>query len=90
MSASERPPALPPQALLKAARRLLRPLVRLMMRSGITFPIVADLMRSLFVEVASQELLTDARARTDSRISLLTGVHRKEIRRLTVRRCRRS
>jgi hypothetical protein len=82
MSASERPPALPPQALLKAARRLLRPLVRLMMRSGITFPIVADLMRSLFVEVASQELLTDARARTDSRISLLTGVHRKEIRRL--------
>jgi len=82
MSASERPPALPPQALLKAARRLLRPLVRLMMRSGITFPIVADLIRSLFVEVASQELLTDARARTDSRISLLTGVHRKEIRRL--------
>ena len=82
MSAPERPPPLPPQALLKAARRLLRPLVRLMMRSGVTFPIVADLMRSLFVEVATQELLTDARARTDSRISLLTGVHRKEIRRL--------
>src|SRR6202012_2496471 len=42
---------------------------------------VADLLRSLYVEVAARDLLTDARARTDSRISLLTGVHRKEIRR---------
>jgi hypothetical protein len=61
---------------------MLRPLVRLMMRNGVTFPIVADVLRSLFVEVAAKELLTEPRARTDSRISLLTGVHRKEIRRL--------
>jgi hypothetical protein len=52
------------------------------MRSGITFPVVADVMRSLFVDVAASELLTDTKSRTDSRISLLTGVHRKEIRRL--------
>jgi hypothetical protein len=73
------PPA--PAALLKAARRLLRPLVRLMIRSGVTFPVLADLLRTLFIEVAA-ELLTGREARTDSRISLLTGVHRKEIRRL--------
>jgi hypothetical protein len=41
-----------------------------------------DLLRGLFVEVASRDLLADAASRTDSRISLLTGVHRKEIRRL--------
>jgi hypothetical protein len=73
---------LPPAPLLKAARKLLRPLIRLMMQSGLTFPVLADALRSLFVEVAVNDILTDPKARTDSRISLLTGVHRKEIRRL--------
>jgi hypothetical protein len=73
---------LPPAPLLKAARRLLRPLVRLMMRSGLTFPVLADSLRRLFVEVAINDILTDPKSRTDSRISLLTGVHRKEIKRL--------
>jgi hypothetical protein len=76
------PRSLPPAPLLKAARRLMRPLVRLMMRSGLTFPILADTLRALFVEVAVNDILTDPKARTDSRISLLTGVHRKEIKRL--------
>jgi len=72
----------PPQALLKPLSRLLRPLVRLLIRSGVTFPVLADLLRGLYVEVAARDLLTDPKARTDSRLSLLTGVHRKEIRRL--------
>jgi hypothetical protein len=72
---------LQPDALLRPVRRLLRPLVRLLIQGGVTFPAVADLLRSLYVEVAAQEVLTEPRARTDSRISLLTGVHRKEIRR---------
>jgi hypothetical protein len=63
-------------------RRLMRPLVRLLMQSGVTFPVLADLLRALFVEVALTDLLVDRRAQTDSRVSLLTGVHRKEIRRL--------
>ena len=71
-----------PDSLTKPLRRLLRPLVRLLIRSGVTFPVLADLLRGLYVEVASQELLTDPKSRTDSRISLMTGVHRKEIRRL--------
>lgn len=79
---SDRPVAVLPVPLLRAARRLLRPLVRLMMQSGLTFPILADSLRRLFVEIAVNDILTDPKARTDSRISLLTGVHRKEIRRL--------
>jgi Family of unknown function (DUF6502) len=73
---------LPNASLLKAARRLLRPLIRLMMQNGLTFPVLADTLRGLFVEVAINDILTDPKARTDSRISLLTGVHRKEIKRL--------
>jgi hypothetical protein len=75
------PLPMPPAALLAASRRLLRPLVRLMLRSGVTFPVLIDVLRHLFVEVAVTDILTQPNARTDSRISLLTGVHRKEIRR---------
>ena len=60
---------------------MLRPLVRLLIRSGVTFPILADLLRTVYVEVAGQDLAPGERARTDSRISLLTGIHRKELRR---------
>jgi hypothetical protein len=72
----------PPQALLRPLARLLRPLVRLLIRSGVTFPVMADLLRGLYVDVAARDLLTDPKTQTDSRISLMTGVHRKEIRRL--------
>ncbi len=73
---------LAPAAFLKAACRLMRPLVGLMMRSGLTFPVLSDALRALFIDVAINDILTDPKARTDSRISLLTGVHRKEIKRL--------
>jgi hypothetical protein len=69
-------------ALLRAARLLLRPLVRLLMNHGVTYPLLVEMLRGLYVEVALNDLLSEPRARTDSRISLLTGVHRKEIRRL--------
>jgi hypothetical protein len=82
MSQADYPRPLPPAPLLKAARRLMRPLVRLMMRSGLTFPVLADTLRALFVDVAVNDILIEPKSRTDSRISLLTGVHRKEIRRL--------
>ena len=68
-------------ALLRALGRLLRPLVRLLIGSGITYPVMADLLRELYLDVATHDVLTDDKSRTDSRISLLTGVHRKEIRR---------
>ena len=82
MSAPERPAAQPTAALLRATRRLLRPLVRLLMRCGVTFPVLADQLRVLYVDVAAHDLLRDPKAATDSRISLISGVHRKEIRRL--------
>ena len=69
------------ELLLRALARLLRPLVRLLIQGGVTFPALTSLLRGLYVEVALHDLLTDPRAQTDSRVSLLTGVHRKEVRR---------
>lgn len=62
--------------------RLLRPLVRLLIRGGITFPALSDLLRELYVNVAEHDLALPGKEQTDSRVSLLTGIHRKEVRRL--------
>lgn len=79
---SPTPPPLAPDALLRALQRPLRPLLRLLIRSGVTFPVLAEMLRGLYVETAAKDLAPDGRPPTDSRLTLLTGVHRKEIRRL--------
>ena len=84
MSAAPPPdrPLPPPSDLLaRALTSMLRPLVRLCIQAGLTFPAMNDLLRSLYVDVALNDVLPDPQSRTDSRISLITGVHRKEIRR---------
>jgi hypothetical protein len=62
--------------------RLLRPLVRLCIRSGMTFPTLAQLLRELFVNVAEHDFALEEKEQTDSRVSLLTGINRKEVARL--------
>ncbi|RBP03078.1 hypothetical protein DFR50_1462 [Roseiarcus fermentans] len=76
--------ASPPDAarLQSPIARLLRPLVRLFIRSGLTFPALCDLLRELYVNVAEYDFALAAKEQTDSRVSLLTGIHRKEVRRL--------
>jgi hypothetical protein len=82
MAIDQHSPAPPPEALIKPLARLLRPLVQLLIRSGLTFPAVAEVLRGVFVDVAMHDLLTEPKARTVSRISLMTGIHRKDVRRL--------
>ncbi|MCC4118546.1 DUF6502 family protein [Aromatoleum toluclasticum] len=72
----------PPTSLLQALRRVMRPLVRLMLRKGVTYTYFSDMLKGVFVEVAEQEFRLDAKAPSDSRISLLTSVHRKDVKRL--------
>ena len=72
----------PSPALVRAIRRTLRPLVRLMLGSGVTYPLVSELLKGVFVEVADREFRLGDKTPTDSRISLISGVHRKDVRRL--------
>lgn len=62
--------------------RLLRPLVRIAIRSGLTFPALVNLLRELYVNVAENDFALTSKNQTDSRVSLLTGIHRKEVSRL--------
>jgi hypothetical protein len=68
--------------LQRPIARLLRPLVRLFIRCGITFPALCDLLRELYVNVAEHDFALKGKVQTDSRVSLLTGIHRKEVARL--------
>ncbi len=72
----------PPKGLIVALRKILRPLVRLLLSQGITYPYLANLLKSIYVETAVEEFPVDGKRQTDSRISLLSGVHRKDVRRL--------
>ncbi|MBS7660653.1 hypothetical protein I0D00_01635 [Pseudomonas lalucatii] len=74
-------PTLPP-SLLPALTHVMRPLVRLMLKKGVSYTCFANLLKEIFVDVAEHEFRLDDKPSTDSRISLLTGVHRKDVRRL--------
>lgn len=69
-------------ALLAAVQRLLRPLARLLMLHGVDYPSFANLAKGVFVDVAAHDFPDDGGALTDSRVSLLSGVHRREVKRL--------
>lgn len=69
-------------ALVEALRRLLKPLLRLLIHRGFGYPQLAEMLKGLFVEVADESFRLPGKTQTDSRISLLTGVHRKDVKRL--------
>lgn len=75
-------PAGPPDALLSALRRVLRPFVRLLIAKGVTLPTLTGLLKEAYVDVAETDFPVSGKRQTDSRINLLTGVHRKDVKRL--------
>jgi hypothetical protein len=52
------------------------------MSHGITYPALAEILKFLFVDVARREFPVGEEVPSDSRINLLTAIHRKEIKRL--------
>lgn len=74
--------AQPPGALVRAARRLLAPLVKLLLAHGATHAFVSELLKRVYLEVAERELARGGERVSASRLSVLTGLHRKDIRRL--------
>lgn len=61
-------------------RRILNPLVRTMIARGMTFTDLSDLLKSVFVARAEADFGLEGKRMTDSRISLLTGLQRRDVR----------
>jgi hypothetical protein len=68
--------------ILDALGRLLEPIVLLLLKSGITWREFADLARLKFVQVATREFGIRGRPTNASRVAILTGMDRREVRRL--------
>jgi hypothetical protein len=70
------------EALLHAATAAMRPYARRMLAAGVTFGRLEARLRELFVGVAEHEGSQAGAPPTDSRIAILTGINRKEVRRI--------
>src|SRR5690606_4456642 len=68
--------------ILQACFSFLVPVARLLLRSGITYREFAEISRVAFVEVASRDYGIRGRQTNMSRASAMTGIGRKEVRRL--------
>ncbi len=68
--------------LVGALRRVLRPIVKLMLSQGLPIQRATALLREVYFDVASAELQAGGERASDSRLSLMTGIHRKELKRL--------
>ncbi len=68
--------------ILDAYRRLLKPLVRILIRNGVAFNEFADIGKAVYVDVASTEFKVPHRKMSQARIAILTGLTRKEVARL--------
>jgi hypothetical protein len=72
----------PTHFLLEAVARVLMPLVRLLIARGVTYQATAEVLKRVYV-LAAQKHVVGHEEVTGTRLSLLTGLNRKEIRRLT-------
>jgi hypothetical protein len=70
-------------ALKSAALSILRPFVRYLITQGWTYGALAELLKFVYVgEVIAADERNGKASPTDSRVSLLSGIHRKEVRRI--------
>ena len=66
-------------ALIEALDRLLEPLVQILVRNGVPHAAFGEIAKRAYVRVAEREKGIDGRKQTVSRMSVLTGLTRKEI-----------
>lgn len=65
-----------------AVSRLLRPLIKLLLRNGIAYGTFAELARKAYVDVAFNDYTGSSKRPTISSVAALTGLTRKEAKRL--------
>lgn len=71
-----------PTSIISALEHCLKPIARLCIHFGIDHRHLSEMLKAAFVSVAKDEFRVSGKSQTDSRIALLTGVHRKDVRRL--------
>jgi len=70
------------QTLLATFRVLLNPLVRILLRQGISYAEFAEVAKAVYVETAVKDFKVVGRKATRTRIAVITGLTRKEVKRV--------
>jgi hypothetical protein len=65
--------------LLAAFRSLMTPLIRILVRSGITFQEFAEVLKDVYVTVCAREMTLPGRRMSISRVAIATGLGRREV-----------
>jgi hypothetical protein len=61
---------------------MLRPLVRILLRHGISYAEFAEIVKAVYVEIAVTDFKVEGKRGTKSRIAVVTGLTRKEVSRV--------
>jgi hypothetical protein len=67
---------------LRIFRHVLRPLVRVLLRNGITWDEFSQLSKEVFVEIARDDYGIQGRPTNSARVALMTGLSRREVARV--------
>jgi len=70
------------ESLQKAVTRVLSPLVRLLLRHGVSHAEFSNWAKQTYVDVAEADFGIENKAPTVSRIAIVTGINRKEVKRI--------
>ena len=73
------------KALARALYKVLRPMVRLLLRHGVSYKAFSDIARRVFVDTAEADFALPGRKPSNSRTAVLTGINRKDIAKLKER-----
>lgn len=71
----------PASPIVNLARRILRPIIGILLRNGLHFGDFAAIARSLYVEVSADEFGIKGRRTNTSRIAMMTGLSRTQAKR---------
>lgn len=70
------------EALLSALEAILRPIVKLLLQSGISYSEFASVAKSVFIQIATDDYKKRGRPANFSQVSAMTGISRKEVSRI--------
>jgi len=68
--------------VLDAVLRVFKPAARLLLQNGVSYGAFATALKRIFLAAAQDELKARGMAQTDSALTLLSGVHRRDVRTL--------
>lgn len=69
----------PKRIVLRACRAMLRPIVRILLRNGVIWKEFAEASKAVYVDVAGADYGIAGRQTNASRVSILTGLTRREV-----------